>query len=705
VAAPISWQAIRESDVLRHADDRSAWIRLYDELRPAINFVETLLKFELAGFETQSGRDRLAFSTLRAKTAESFADKMAAMGRDERRLKSHFDNSPTRVLSIFDLVSDLIGGRLVFYFERDIQDAVLFWMSFPMYQPIEVTHWEQDVSGYDTAIPAAARWIRLLPGNLAREAKPPKRSGYESLHFVLSMNVGLLAARCEVAQRRPDTLDNPMKQALVDAWGGVSVELRKMLGEFTLEIQCRTILEHTWAEVEHRARYSLAKGRRPVAPGPGDDVRTFRNYKAILRAAQIFQNSIKYGFSRWDEGDFALSGRSTSLELGERAKYFSADEKALLDRFIAVLTDALREDRRHDEAAWTEVFEAYVQTVRTMDFEKRLDLSPDLELEEYCRRRLLIMLLGFILAYGPSGRDVPGKSVRSKAAELYFLHNLDDKSKPWVSPSVAAVRIYEHLKLLDAFHSKDDPERLCFDPLVEARAASVYFRHFGSLRRSSALLEEAVSRVPQWKAVMKETALLLSPKYLKHRLAENYWAAYNLEGRSADDLQRAIDESREVLEQRAPEGHKKKTREIDQRSVAHVWTLTLHKAIGSLAYSADSSAELRWHALQRTWKETRDLGKHLKLLENPQTFADSSLRLQGYAISLAARASQEAKDGCDQSLILARKAVRQARRNIKTKNEDRRGGALPFHVEVARDMEEFIFSLSSEDKGRRRKTR
>lgn len=723
----MNWNALTPAQIRKNTTP-DAWNALYEQVAPALEVALSVLRLDFKAFGEQSGKHILALLDSRRKTKDSFSTKACTIARNQDRL----DRLPShRALTIFDLVTDMVGGRMVFYFERDIKEAVLFWMTFPMYFPLEVTQWVQDVSGYDSDLIAPKRWIDSLKSDEERRRPNVKRSGYESLHFIVGIDVDLLLARCEVARHRSEPRSE--KDAGLLQLEDLIKRYRGIIEKIRLEVQCRTLLEHTWAEVEHRARYSAIKSGQATAQSHDDQQKAFRSYKAALRAAQIFQNGLYSDLSRWDHEDAVLSGRSTSVELFDRASFWGGDQLALITKLNRQLTetvdsvrrDSSSNDRRERDlraiAAWDGMFQLFLQTRAELSLEN-LHVSVRNE-EDYGKRRVLLLILGFIMSYGRGTADS-----RKTWAEVYLKGNVPDDAIKCIAPAVTAARLYEHVKLLDGYFSRGDPRSHFFDPLVEARAASVYFRHFGSLRRSSALLGDTIKRFKDWDNPHKNHSLVLSEKYLRHRLVENAWAAYNLEGKDDADLESASDSALEALDSHYPANSQPEASEIDSKLIAHILTIELYRG-STLTAQGERPGEASWEilrnarravAIERIW-DTRvapwlhawdeSTARGYSVLQVAQDVFGlarvAPLRMQGLAIALVMRAATEDNRGrdskVDKLLVGARRTVRAARVGIAKRVAEQIGGALPFHEAVVREVEGFIYSLCVDDRVSSRK--
>lgn len=725
----LDWNGITKMDLRKNATNREAWGRLYDDIEPILSAATQFLRLELDAFSKESGRDRLALWSVRTKKKESFVDKILAIAANSKRHEEKFKKQ--NCLSVFQLVNDLVGGRQVFYFERDIQEGILFWLGYPAYYPIEVTHWVQDLSGYDTALPAAT-WLRAIPG-ITRD---PKESGYESLHLILGFVPEVLDARYDVWKSK---LGSDVAQGSFD-WSSLEKRLAdsglrweplsRNLSSVVFEVQCRTVLEHTWAEVDHRGRYASEKAQSKTA-SLGDH-RTFRNYKAILRAAQMAQNSLRTGFNRWDADDHAIVGNPMSIAIGSRAQFWPEKEQRVqLRRVDQKVTSAVATTRRNTSEksklkAWDDAVDLFAKVRGALTRDQKcaniLVLEPGLSIGEYGQRRVLVLLAGFILANAwiPNRQSQDGEdSSRARAATWFIEANLPIESHKWIPSRVVALRLYEHLRVLDEWYAAIKGERAFLDPLVASRAAEVHFGHFGSFRRASKLLEEALRKLQDWEASDPGSELGLSKAHIGRRLAESYWTAYHLEGREPSDLVRASSAARAALKAAADEMKKGTERHEDLRSKleSHIVTMALYQATDESRNGRLLTGERGWELLRKVRRIAPQeidarMKKSVRWRKVPSGRRGaavkshvSSLQMQGTAIALAVTASEALGKERDALLVEARRIVRAARRKMDDKLASRAGGALQFHLEVLRELEKFVFSLCSDDLGQRDRRR
>lgn len=718
----LRWFALSEEDIKRAG--ASSWESPFDSVAPALRVALRLIRHDMRSFARNSA-DRVAAWSARAKDLKSVQDKLARIAKELATGVRPFPEGST-TLSLCDLVGDLVGGRQVFYFERDIQDAIIFWMTYPTYYPVDVTHWVQDLSGYDTDLPVA-RWLKRLKVHVNRR---PKESGYESLHMVLGFDVDRLILRCQVAERRFTKRDRK---------SGMTPELREakflvgmlpairdhavILAKLRVEMQCRTILEHAWAEVEHRSRYSIEKAGSTVAALDSGQLRkTFRSYKAVLRSAQIFQNSIRSGFSRWDDETSALLGRSSSVEVGRRAEYWPEEQRERIGEIANSMEAALQQSRAGGlssdpwKVPWQLFATALADITSRADWEDWLRLDTNLNPHDYKRRRIFVLLMGFLLAYWTPWQRRQVKAVegaseesstklRDHVAETFYRKNLPDPAAmAALPPEFSAVRLYEAVRLYDAFYGADGEDLFLFDPLVSCRAASVHFRHFGSYRRANQLLEEGLVRAQRWASESGHSEWVFSPKYIGRRLIESYWTAFNLDGHRAEDLKNALKATRMALADPGPPGDadndvKDDFAKLEQKLLSFYVMLSLY-AVPVLEGTRNDG----WQVLYGLHAACRDkaVRGRLKTLAMPTKSEASSnktsLRLQAAALILATSAVT-AKDAhaIDGLLVWARTLIRTARRNIERKVSDGASGALPFHADIARAVEGLIFGLCTDD--------
>jgi|GEM_PF-3963185 ppGpp synthetase/RelA/SpoT-type nucleotidyltranferase len=724
---PTNWAVLSMEDIQwKNAKEKKErdkrWKSVYKDIKPLVNFTYKFLELDLNRFKTQSGKDRLAMSAIRVKKPDSFATKLLLLGDEHKnRLEKKFRDSPT--LSVFQLINDLIGTRLVFYFERDIQDAVLYWLSYPVFIPVEIVDWTQDVSGFDKD--GISWWT---------EGGKEKRSGYESLHFIIRFDTDMLKARIGLAcndSRRSAAEKKQWKELRRELHAPVFLENLKHVH---FEVQCRTILEHTWAEVEHRSNYSITKaGLASGVPDSALSLKKFRCYKAILRSAQIFQNTLRSGFTRWDEKRDYIISRNTHCELGHRASFWEQNREQ--HKSILGLQEQFK--NAHEKVnSWKGIFTEIVKLFESLPTDKQ-QLSTKLPINAYGKARLLYLYLGFVLAYCPhagKGKQTAGVCRRfmKKASEYFLKKQFPQGTRPEVPTAATAIRIYETVRLLDEFHARKDKGKaykksLFYDSLVSVRAASVYYRHFGSFRRSTQLYQEAFEMAGELPKAFQNT-IILTKAYTGKRIAENLWTAYNLDGHRPEDLREACRTAYQAysalislgsnslgsnslgsnsLGSKKSAEQEAKLNEMRQTLPGLVLTIELARARQKLRIPTVFGADGKtlWLAIAEVKRSITKFNEVLveryKSMENDSGIATKSLRQQGLAIWTACLAHQMASKNDFESarkiLQSARRSIRNARNKVTDKVEKNRGGAIPFHEDVAIDVEEFIYALSIDD--------
>lgn len=693
--------------VINHATNREAWGALYDEVEPSLEFAKRLLSLELDAFLNESGKDIAPFTSIRIKCKQSFVNKMIRMASDPKKLRKkykEYDKSKT-LPTIFDLISDMIGVRMIFNFEREILQALRFWITYPAYCPVELLHYLEDATGFDSDI-LGNSWLMDISG----AQKAPKESGYESLHLVSKLSVPILIARYEQWHTKVSRASG--KKVSSFDWGRLCEEFGPSLdGSFwslehlCFEIQFRTMLEHAWAEAEHRFAYAPVKAGTGLSGPANENARAFRNYKAILRAAQMHQNSIRTGFVRWDSRDDAMVGRSASVKMGVRAEFWSASMRERIMSADAAVCKAIDES---NVKTWRAAMSQLKEAVHFAKIEEEgtCHIGTDIDRDQYCRNRTLVLLLGAVLGNawlsGANQQDQRELSnFRNLATKMYVEDNLP-LSAGLLSPRLVAVRIYEHIRILDEWFTEtkegpnDQHAGILRDPIVLSRAASVHFRHFGSFRRARSLLTEGIGILGSWKFDgMNRPEPLTTPHFL-FRSAQSSWAAYHLEGRQRSDLTRGLGDIQSAIE-----ANPKASKTLTGKLISLGLAIALYETSTTDRGGRISGSEDGWRTLlalttRSTWlMGPADLWRKDRKEQKGQGRM-SSLQLQGAAVATAIYASHE-KDAREQGRILvdARLLARKGRLEIQERMLQKGGGALQFHLDVALEIEGFVYSLCS----------
>lgn len=262
---------------------------------------------DLAGFARQSGAGRLAYYKVRVKEKQSFLDKITRF-RDrpdaQIEIQKRFGD---RLFHPQDIIRDLVGARMIFFFEPDRELAYVYFHTYPTFRVEEIELYEM-LPETSTLVDENVRTLLQLIRTGGQTVNPiPKDSGYESMHITLRYNVGFLKIRPE------------------DGMAGGDI---KRFDEFPIELQVRTMLQDTWAQVEHTLSY--ADRKRPYSErNPAALAEDFRTQKMIAKACERYQNTIWRRYRRLQEARVQLTG--TSQDLGQRLREFNPEDAEMIN--------------------------------------------------------------------------------------------------------------------------------------------------------------------------------------------------------------------------------------------------------------------------------------------------------------------------------------------------------------------------------------
>lgn len=172
----------------------------------------------------------------RAKSLSSLAKNIGTRGRYE-------------ALSL-DVVTDLAGARLIFYFKDDLQQFIA-----------------RRSGDFEAWFGATSRNVEHIHGSKRPDGSRQPGPGYESHHFLVRVT--------------PDTL----------FYRALHGSDQSSFGEMFCEIQLRTILKHAWAEAEHDLRYKVENVWG--IPLPVDQTTRLVNAAATIDASEDILSAVK----------------------------------------------------------------------------------------------------------------------------------------------------------------------------------------------------------------------------------------------------------------------------------------------------------------------------------------------------------------------------------------------------------------------------
>ncbi len=480
-------------------DDLRKW---YKSNRSKLEAIYIKLNNDLTWYSKQTGDYLVAFYQTRIKSQESFVDKVDRIRNNKKSLDEIYKTST--ILTIQQIIYDLIGARLVMYFFNDLIDAINY---FSDYAPFTI----EKIKGYMIKSPDTPMMGRDKK-NITKRLKeiepkfkwdsPP--TSYESLHLLVRYQ-GPDASFGEHAEQYPGE-------------GKTDVATESELGSFPIEIQLRTIMQHTWAQIEHKMNYSLRKAKKKEAIENAPFLEEFHCQKALLNAVEYHQRIIYDEFLDLRRTPIALSNTgSIAIESLELECYNDDDRQTLSDINYKLNTDtidAIKKLKQFSEYA----MEKYGQDILSIIYE----IDPI----KWRRKRLVMTLLAYALL---------NSDTKTQQSIINILN---------IRTKISDMLLYEFIRRVDQYfrrhtNFKDDKNlhTIVSDPLVFYRHAGACIKH-GDFKRGIYILEEVIKNnylelYPQY--VSYEN--MLSEVHIYRRIGEYYFFSYLKSGSSnLDDL-------------------------------------------------------------------------------------------------------------------------------------------------------------------------
>lgn len=490
----------------------------YDQAYEKLEIVANRLKDDLTGYANQTGANIWAFFSVRVKTKESFVDKIDALRRDDDKLNTLFID-PKSILQVQDIIKDLIGARLVLYFLNEVHLAINYFSIYPTFK-IEEAEAYQALSDDS---PLAGKYRSNLYSRIREVVKNfnprPKPSGYESIHLIVRYREPYATTRTLV------TAPPDFREEYMNKWKqGLPIESELTI--FPIEIQIRTILEHTWAQIEHRMNYNLKKLKPTESINDPLFMEDFRCHKMLLCSAEHHQRIMYERF--WNlRRQTPYISKKGSIEINEfeLQNYFDRVEAEKISKININIDgkDAVKAIR--DLKTMIDDLEIkYNQKFLALTFEED-------ELPKWARKRLILLSIAYVLLTGD-------EKIRERVHDI-----LEDKIKTSTQDTyLDEISLYEYIRNVDAFFRvhpsmKDDERKLVTDPIVFYRCAGAYLK-IGDLRRSIHLLKEVLDYhyLDSYPIGEKADKILTEMHFLR-RIGEYYHFVYLRDGQvNHDDL-------------------------------------------------------------------------------------------------------------------------------------------------------------------------
>lgn len=483
----------------------------YDAKLGTLNIILDQLKSDLKGFEYQNGTNRIALMQMRVKSKPSFIDKIYKLRDDNATLKM-FQSDKSKEYQVTDLVKDLIGARLVMFFDNDIDIPVNYFDVYPMYNIENVKVYQVIPQNSPLSNQRKKHLFKRLY-SISENAKiTEKSSAYESLHLIVKYNANYLAIRKSAAPGQTVTKDKSLdfNSLLADA---------NKISAFPIEIQIRTILQHTWAQIEHNMNYSETKRKGVFAVLDALLLEDFKCHKSMLNAAEHHQTIMYERF--WNNKRQPTTLKNEMLGIDERSKYYKTEDAEKLMDITSEIHSKPSQDVVAKLIALTENFDIEYN-------ENSFKLTYPEHIETWGRQRLVLLLFTYLLQSQESGVANTAKNAISK--KFKFNYFTDDKEH-------LAISIYEHIRFIDTYfrwaaNTTDEERKFVSDPLVFYRCAGAYIATH-EYRRAIHLLQEVIENNYFINhATDNRNGSILNKLHFMRRIGEYYFLSYIRENRS-----------------------------------------------------------------------------------------------------------------------------------------------------------------------------
>lgn len=153
----------------------------YDVNYSLLTKIAKQLESDFAGFSNQTGANRLAFYQVRIKDRASFLDKIETLRNNPELL----DKKLPEEFQPQDVIKDLIGGRLVFYFENDLNLPINYFDTYPQFVVEEVKAYQVLPENSPLADPSKKILYERLKKICRTFSPETKPSAYESFHMIV----------------------------------------------------------------------------------------------------------------------------------------------------------------------------------------------------------------------------------------------------------------------------------------------------------------------------------------------------------------------------------------------------------------------------------------------------------------------------------------------------------------------------------------
>lgn len=474
----------------------------YESNFSIISKIADQLNTDLMGYSIQSGANTLAFYSIRIKDKDSFIDKILSVVNDAselERIKSKYKNG----FIIQDIIQDLIGARLVMYFDNDIDMPINYFDLYPAFTIDEAKIYNlhpKDSPLFDSNILVIKNRLESI---CTKVSMGQKNSGYESVHLIVRYQQPYAFIR-DVCNSNTINLCSNATDAL---------ELtpdNSILDKFPIEIQIRTVLQHTWAQIEHKMNYNLIKRRSEVQISDKTFQDDLKFHKSLLNSAEYHQKIMYERFSKHRHITTTLTDKG--IHYGNRLSYFDSAEAAEIDSInkrlhngnsLTILNDLL-------------VISGKLEVKYKQSF---FNMSHEQEIEPWGRKRIILLIIGYLMLYSETSEQ---KSIYSRLkSKKLFSKNIDS----------SVITLFEYIRSMDTYfrwkHTSTENEKaLVSDPLVAYRSAGAYIK-VRNFRRGIHVMFDAI----KYNFFSRQCSLDNNSNYLNkmhflRRIGEYYFMLY-----------------------------------------------------------------------------------------------------------------------------------------------------------------------------------
>lgn len=495
---------------------RQDFAEWYDARMDLFIKIEKLINEDLTGFSKTTGSNRLVFYEARIKTFDSLWEKIQKFkeggARDVRKQIEERQLNPDN-FNLMDIINDIVGARLVFYFEPDLPFGLIYFLTYPIYITKEVKVYDFQNTKLKFPFNITDRIVKVA--KLFKTSSKPKTkpSGYESLHVILNYNQLLLKQKL-------------LTSGLKDV---ITPRDYESVSSIPVEIQLRTLLQHGWAQVEHTLNYSKKKSLSAGAVLKEYQENDFITNKVLSRSVENHQNQIwaKY----WKRDDEGNEISKETVVYTDRFRFFSRPDQKTLKTYYQEFNSDI-------SAVSTDQFIAFSETIKSLDKRSHFlnDEVPSSH-RTWGKRRSILLFVGYI------GLHCTKKDVGKLIIQLLddFSMKMSDEIK------LNLIALYEYVRKVDTLFRDeqiDQDERYSFiDPLVSYRAAGIHYVT-GNSRRAIGLMSDALKErevLLEGYSEQLQTSSIINTMHIKRRISEYYWRAYNQDIRTEySDLEKAI---------------------------------------------------------------------------------------------------------------------------------------------------------------------